>query len=254
MHRFIYLDTEISEEAKSEIEIERRSNIAKEKFSKIAHLLTSKKLKLTTKLRIIKCYVYSIFTYGCESWTLSKVLQTKIYAMEMWCLRRIGNIKWSDRVTNEAVLQIMNTKRQLLKSIQKRKTEYFSHNKTYSKDTHLQSGMNDGGQHSSSCSYSTKTTSSKSYLKRIFRVEKAFTHHEILKCDPSLLWNSTLLKLIILNNFDVRLFWVHWPIFFSKKIIFLVKQHLVVSFCTSELIDRILLKKRVYGSSEDILF
>ena len=93
VHKFIYLGTEISEKAKSEIEIERRSNIAKEKFSKIAHLLTSKKLKLSTKLRIIKCYVYSIFTYGCESWTLSKVLETRIGAMEMLCLRRIGNIK-----------------------------------------------------------------------------------------------------------------------------------------------------------------
>ena len=54
VHKFIYLGTEISEEAKSEIEIERRTNIAKEKFSKIAHLLTSKKLKISTKLRIVK--------------------------------------------------------------------------------------------------------------------------------------------------------------------------------------------------------
>ena len=58
VHKFIYLGTEISTEAKSEIEIERRTNIAKEKFSKIAHLLTSKKLKISTKLRIVKCYVY----------------------------------------------------------------------------------------------------------------------------------------------------------------------------------------------------
>ena len=64
VHKFIYLGTEISEEAKSDKEIERRSNIAKEKFSKIAHLLTSKKLKLPTKLRILKCYVYSISPMG----------------------------------------------------------------------------------------------------------------------------------------------------------------------------------------------
>ena len=125
--KFIYLGTEISEDGKSDKEIERRINIAKEKFSKISNLLTSKKLKISTKLRIVKCYVYSIFTYGCESWTLSKVLEDRIDAMEMWCLRRIGNIKWSDRVTNESVLKKLNTKRQLLKSIQKRKTKYFGH-------------------------------------------------------------------------------------------------------------------------------
>ena len=102
-------------------------NIAKEKFSKIAHLLTTKKLKISTKIRIVKCYVYSIFTYGCESWTLSKVLEDKINAMEMWCMRRLGNVKWSDRVTNESVLEKLHTKRQLLNSIQKRKMKYFGH-------------------------------------------------------------------------------------------------------------------------------
>ena len=125
--KFIYLGTEINQEVKSEKEIERRCNIAKEKFSKIAHLLTTKKLKISTKIRIVKCYVYSIFTYGCESWTLSKVLEDKINAMEMWCMRRLGNVKWSDRVTNESVLEKLHTKRQLLNSIQKRKMKYFGH-------------------------------------------------------------------------------------------------------------------------------
>merc|ERR1712226_731497 len=92
VEKFIYLGTEIHQDGKSNKEIERRSCIAKEKFSKIAHLLTSKKLKISTKLRIVKCYVYSIFTYGSEAWTLSKVLESKIEATEMWCLRRIGNV------------------------------------------------------------------------------------------------------------------------------------------------------------------
>ena len=45
----------------------------------------------------------------------------------MWCLRRIGNIKWSDRISNESVLQMLKTKRQLLTNIQKRKSKYFGH-------------------------------------------------------------------------------------------------------------------------------
>ena len=127
VEKFIYLGTEINQDAKSDKEIIRRSSIAKEKFSKIAHLLTSKKLKLSTKIRIVMCYVYSIFTYGCEAWTLSKALEDKIEATEMWCLRRIGSIKWSDRITNESVLRMLKTKRQLLSNIQKRKTKYFGH-------------------------------------------------------------------------------------------------------------------------------
>ena len=39
VEKFIYLGTEINQDAKSDKEIIRRSSIAKEKFSKIAHLL-----------------------------------------------------------------------------------------------------------------------------------------------------------------------------------------------------------------------
>ena len=85
VEKFIYLGTLILEEIKTDKEIERRKKIAKEKFSSMAKILKSKRLKLATKLSIVKCYIYSIFTYGCEAWTLSKV-QAKIEAYEMWCL------------------------------------------------------------------------------------------------------------------------------------------------------------------------
>ena len=125
--KFIYLGTLIFEEIKTDKEIERRKNIAKEKFSSMAKILKSKPLKLTTKLKILKCYIYSIFTYGCEAWTLSKVLEAKIEAFEMWCLRVLGNVRWGDKVTNERVLTNFKTKRQLLSDIQKRKLKYFGH-------------------------------------------------------------------------------------------------------------------------------
>ena len=61
VHKYIYLGTEISEEARSDKEIEKRGNIAKEKVSKMAGLLTSRKLKLKTKIRVVKCFIYSFF-------------------------------------------------------------------------------------------------------------------------------------------------------------------------------------------------
>ena len=125
--KFIYLGTEIREDIKTEKEIERRSNIAKEKFFKMSKIFTTKRLKLKTKLNILKCYIYSIFTYGCEAWTLSKANESKIEVFEMWCMRQMSNIKWKDRVTNEKVLEKLKTSRQLLKNIQKRKLRYFGH-------------------------------------------------------------------------------------------------------------------------------
>ena len=127
VEKFICLGTLISEEIKTDKEIERRKNIAKEKFSSMAKILKSKRLKLATKLKIVKCYISSIFTYGCEAWTLSKVLETKIEVFVMWCLRELGNVMWKDKVTNESVLTKLKTKRQLLSDIQKRKFKYFGH-------------------------------------------------------------------------------------------------------------------------------
>ena len=64
VNKFIYLGTEIREDIKTDKEIERRSNIAKEKFCSMSKVLTTKRLKLKTKLNILKCYIYSIFAYG----------------------------------------------------------------------------------------------------------------------------------------------------------------------------------------------
>ena len=127
VNRFIYLGTELREDIKTDKEIERRSNIAKEKFSAMSKLLTSKKLQLKTKMNILKSYIYSIFTYGCETWTLSKANENKIEVFEMWCLRYMSNIQWKDHVRNEDVLQKLKTKRHLLQDIQKRKIRYFGH-------------------------------------------------------------------------------------------------------------------------------
>ena len=90
-------------------------------------ILTSKRLKMSTRLNILKCYVFSIYCYGCEAWTLTKILERKIEVFEMWCLRKMGNFKWSDLISNEKVLQILKTKRSLLTSIQKRKLRYYGH-------------------------------------------------------------------------------------------------------------------------------
>ena len=126
VEKFIYLGTLILEKIKADNEIERKKNIAK-KFSSMAKILKSKSSKLATKLKIVNCYIHSIFTYGCEAWTLSKFLEAKIEAFEMWYLRELGNVMWIDKVTNESVLTKLQTKRQLLSDIQKRKLTYFGH-------------------------------------------------------------------------------------------------------------------------------
>jgi len=41
--------------------------------------------------------------YGAEAWSITKAIEKRIDAFDQWCLRRILNITWSERVTNYEV-------------------------------------------------------------------------------------------------------------------------------------------------------
>ena len=55
--------------------------------------------------------------YGSESWTISRAMQERLQAVEMWFLRRMLRIPWVDRVTNEEVLGRAGTHIQLMRTI-----------------------------------------------------------------------------------------------------------------------------------------
>ena len=94
VHQFKYLGTQITDDARTETELQYRMICAKAKYSSMNKLFTSRQLSMELKVRILNCYVMSIFTYGCEAWTLSEVLEAMSDAFEMWCFRRMGRIGW----------------------------------------------------------------------------------------------------------------------------------------------------------------
>ena len=63
---FKYLGTQIKDDLKTDKELETRENLARSKFCSLHKILTSKRLKMSTRLNILKCYVFSIYCYGCE--------------------------------------------------------------------------------------------------------------------------------------------------------------------------------------------
>ena len=65
--------------------------------------------------------------YGSETWTISKIMQKRLEAAEMWFLRRMMKISWTERKTNEQVLHMMSTRRNLMNIIRKRQLEFFGH-------------------------------------------------------------------------------------------------------------------------------
>ena len=90
--QFKYLGTQVTDDAKTEKELNCRIGAAKNKFSLLTSIFTSKQLSIPLKLRVLSCYVFSVFGYGSEAWTLTTVMENKIEAFEMWCLERKGCI------------------------------------------------------------------------------------------------------------------------------------------------------------------
>ena len=74
--KFCYLGGLVTSDGNNEAEIKRRVALAKESFTKMKSVLTNRNIKMTTKTRVLKCYVLSVLMYGCESWTLNKSMDS----------------------------------------------------------------------------------------------------------------------------------------------------------------------------------
>ena len=116
-----------TENGKCEEEIRRRIEIARKSFTKMRTILANPILSITSRIRFIKCNVWSTLLYGVETWTISKISQQRLEALEIWTLRRMLRISWTRRVTNEEVLRSAGTSRSLLDTVRIRKLSFFGH-------------------------------------------------------------------------------------------------------------------------------
>ena len=82
-----------------------RIGMAKGAFCKLKELLKGN-VNMTTRKRLLNCYVFSVLKYGCESWTVNKNLMKRINAFEQWCYRRMLKISWKDKVPNTEVKEL----------------------------------------------------------------------------------------------------------------------------------------------------
>ena len=79
----------------------------------------------------MRTLILSTFLYACESWTLTAEIERRIQALEIRCYRRLLNISYKDRVTNEAVRnRIQNATGvhdDLLTMVKERKLRWYGH-------------------------------------------------------------------------------------------------------------------------------
>ena len=59
--------------------------------------------------------------------TLKKDDERRLEAAEMWCYRRMLRISWTEKRTNKSILDELQTRREFLAQIIKRKVAFFGH-------------------------------------------------------------------------------------------------------------------------------
>ena len=86
--QYKYFGTLITEDAKCLQESKRRIGIAKKSSWELKELMKIN-INTNTKKRLLKTYIMSLLTYGCEERTIGKEAVRRINAFETWCYRRI---------------------------------------------------------------------------------------------------------------------------------------------------------------------
>ena len=98
-------------------------------LTKLKTIWKDKNIALSSKIRLMRSLVISIFLYACETWTLTAELEKKIQATEMRCFRRLLGIFYRDHVTNEEVRnrisRAIGPYEDLLTTVKKRKLRWY---------------------------------------------------------------------------------------------------------------------------------
>ena len=128
--RFRYLGSIITDEG-SKLEILATIAQTTAALTRLKPLWNDRNITVSSKVRLMRSLVMSIFLYASETWTLSADLQKRIQAMEMRCFRKILRISYKDHVTNEAVRnkikQAIGPYNDLLTTVKKRKLKWYGH-------------------------------------------------------------------------------------------------------------------------------
>ena len=102
---FIFWISKITADGDCSHEIKRHLLLGRKAMTNLDSILESRNIVLPTKVHLVKAMVFPIVLYGCESWTIKKAEQGRIAAFELWCWRRLLQVPWTARSTNQYILK-----------------------------------------------------------------------------------------------------------------------------------------------------
>ena len=80
-----------------------------------------------TEVHTVKAVVFPVVIYGFKSWTIEKAKCQRIDAFELWFWRRLLNVPWTARRSNQSILREINPEYSLERLILKFKLQYSGH-------------------------------------------------------------------------------------------------------------------------------
>ena len=122
---FILGGPQITADGDCSHEIKRRLLFGRKAMTNLDSILKSRDITLLTKVCLVKAMVFPVVMYGCESWTIKKAERRRIDAFELWCWRRLLRVPWTERRSNQSILEEISPEYSLGGQMLKLKLQYF---------------------------------------------------------------------------------------------------------------------------------
>ena len=88
-------------------------------------IFKSRDITLPTKVHLVKAMDFPVVMYGCKSWTVKKAERQRIDVFELWCWRRLLQVPWNARRSNQSILKEISPGISLEGMMLKLKLQYF---------------------------------------------------------------------------------------------------------------------------------
>ena len=102
---FIFLGSKITADGVCSHEIKKMLAPWKKSYDQPRQHIKKQRHYFANKGPSSQSYGFPVVMYGYESWTIKKVECQRIDAFELWCWRRLWNVPWTARRSNQSILK-----------------------------------------------------------------------------------------------------------------------------------------------------
>ena len=123
---FIFLGSKITADGNCSHEIKRCFLLGRKVMTNLDNILKSIDIILSTNVNLVKALVFPVVIYGWENWTIKKAEHQRTDVFELWCWRRLLNIPWTARRSNQSTLKEISPEFSLEGLMLKLKLQYLA--------------------------------------------------------------------------------------------------------------------------------